>query len=309
MRRVWDSGLLLLLLAVVLSGCGSYRVNPSCSLPEQHYLNLGSGSPIAVQVIDDRPDKELLGVTNDMYKQRILLQRPIQPVLEEALKKSASDAGFMLRDDAPTICRVRVSKVELVWMAQFDSKITAEVAFDVSVVRDNKESGYKRISDTGWAPNETWGGDLGKQGEKCLSVVFGRAVSKVMVDPVVVAMLHPMRTYCVRPYKSGFVALSSVNSEPMKDSAPSRHDRGKQYVEFAEKHLQDLGLSESDEGNADLVIEIADQLVIKPLGSTSIAGGGEEIKWRVMQSKPVSKDTEFVSTDQLAKIIDKMISR
>ena len=111
-------------------------------------------SKLKLEILDERPDKRIVGITADIYRQPILIDRSGLFIMEEAFRMALSEANWIISDDAEVTYQVKVVEIRLVWAAQFSSNHNARVAMDVSVLRDSRVLGRKRIVDTGWYPNK-----------------------------------------------------------------------------------------------------------------------------------------------------------
>jgi uncharacterized lipoprotein YajG len=191
LKQIHITGLALLVLLLSF-GCSTspFRVTASYIPVNKLSSDLGKGDTIRLIVLDDRSEKDLIGITQDIYKRRIELGRPALDSVENGFRQALSTVGFVISEDAPVTLEAKIVDMRAVWAARFSDKVRATVTFDLRIIsRDGRSIGSKRYSDSGWQDHGVTS-DGAREGEHALSVVLSRAVEKAIADPALRALYN-----------------------------------------------------------------------------------------------------------------------
>jgi hypothetical protein len=151
---------------------------------------LGASAPrIGFNLTDARPNPLLLGITNDTYRERILLTSDPALLAEMTFQHLLSDAGLLLNPGAPLVYQVEIKRFSCESAHRFGAKARASASFKVNIVSEGVDLGGKLI--TGIAVSDQ-GAAEGPSASctRAFSQALSQAIEKAVSDEQLMTLIR-----------------------------------------------------------------------------------------------------------------------
>ena len=176
----------LVLLSIVALGCTSTVLATPTYQPQSSFeLGPGVGSLVRISVIDERSDKLALGITEDMYKERIELTRPLEDVVAETFGELLSEAGYRISERAALTYEVRTRDAALIAAHALGARARARVSLQVNILANGDDLGGVVTVGNGEVP----GSATSAAPSQALAIALSEAIEEAVGSPALTELV------------------------------------------------------------------------------------------------------------------------